>query len=125
MPATLESLSSKRVTLTIPLDPSDPAGDALRVVYRPRAITPRLEKAMREAAAADDEDEIITKLARHFCTLVVEWDLRARSDSVEPVPLTAEGLLDVPSSVILDIYRAINADQMPDPTTGKDSRKRS
>lgn len=127
MPATLQSITGKRVTLNVPVDKGNPESGSVRIVYKPRAFTPRLEKAIRLAAENEgtDEDAALYRVLQQVCTVIVEWDLRATDDAPEPIPLTPEGLQDVPYAFIMELFEAIRADQEPDPTTGKGSQRRS
>lgn len=116
MAATLNSIINKRAKLTIPLDKRDPDAGSVTIVYRPKAITPRKEKAYHEAVAKST-DRGIGALLNRFSEVVIEWDLRWDDADSEPVAIKPETLMDVPSDVLSGILNAINEDQNPDPPT--------
>src|SRR5579859_234614 len=98
-------------------------GDAgtVNVVYRPGNIT---EKSLRELAVLNDSDnnDALTNIHAMNTVLLqtlVSWDL---TNNGEPVPLTVDGLADVPLHVRGDIIKAIFEDIRLDPTTGTPSK---
>jgi hypothetical protein len=100
--------STKRLTVEI--------GDvAIELSYRPAVVTPRWQKA---AAAAKDGD-IDTGLLVPMCQLVAGWDLE--NDDGTPVPLTPEGLQDIPAQALLAILQAVTGDMAPNPKRAGDS----
>ncbi len=117
MPASLSSITSQRATLLMPVDPNDPDGDRLKIVYKPKVLSTRIMRDITEAVDSDDELAGTERVLRQFCKVVVEWDLRTEPGDKEPIPLTPEGLEDVPLLILRDIFTAINDDQSPDPTT--------
>ena len=127
MPATLSSITSKRATIYVPVDKDNLDGEKVRVTYKPRAVTPRIEKAIRQASkeAETDEDAAELKSLQMFCTVVVEWDLRADDLAPEPIPITVDGLQDMPWRFLMDILEAIGNDQKPDPKAANGLPKRS
>ncbi len=120
MPASLKSITSKRATVSVPVEPDDPDGDQVRVTYRPKAFTPRVYQRFAEMQAnSTNEWESGPILVEMFIRIVDKWDLRADAEDEDPIPLTAEGLADVPVALMSSIIGEAISDQQPDPTTKK------
>ena len=119
MPASLKSITSKRATIFVPIDPANPDSDKVRVVYRPKALTERAINRFNDivSAAADNELAGGKQTIELFVTIVESWDLLADPSDTDPIPLTYEGLADVPTAFLNDVIVATSDDQKPDPTT--------
>lgn len=79
------------------------SGSVLNVVYTPAAYTvaelEELQKAERDTS----------RIIKSVQDVVLEWDLT--DDDGQPVPLTTEALRHVPTSIFMQIIRAVNEDQ--------------
>lgn len=119
MPASLKSITGKKATIHVPLDSDDPESAKVRIVYRSRAITERKIEQINETGRERYKGELTdARQVRAFIqSIVTEWDLLADPDDSDPVPLTSEGLADVPTAFLIEILEATVADQKPDPTT--------
>jgi hypothetical protein len=95
--------------LTIP-DQDSPDLD-LHLHYRPRAITPKMERAFQELQASGEADRVVYDSLK---ALIVQWDLT--DDQGVVIPLEPEPLSDVPSDLLLHVFRKIQEDLRPDPT---------
>ncbi len=120
MPATLAKLTAQRVVLVLPIDENDPSSDPVRLVYRPNALTKQYEREFNEIADGKEDRMIGAEITIHAFLLVVqEWDLKWNESDPKPIPLTAEGLDDVPVPLLQYFLREVGKDQQPDPTTKK------
>lgn len=119
MPASLQSITSKRATVHVPIDADDPESGKVKVVYRPKAYDKRFERQLNSITQSKGEDEAIGAeiVTKTFLNIVVSWDLRAEDSDSEAIPLTEEGLEIVPVAFLNDVLVAIGDDQRPDPTT--------
>jgi hypothetical protein len=117
MPATLSSLTNKTATVIVPLDENDPESETLKVTYRPKAYTKAVERKIGALAEGRSENApfIAAQSAELIKAMVVKWDLTLTEDDPDPIPITDEGLEDVPTEVLSGIFMAIMADQKPDP----------
>lgn len=102
----LTALVNDLATVSVPFGDS-----ALRVTYRPNAITPKFQKAVARAQRDEDLD---AALLWPTSELLHSWDLT--HDDGTPVPTTPDALADLPVRVILAILSAIGADMAPNPT---------
>jgi hypothetical protein len=123
MAATLEKLTAKRVRLTLPLFEDEPDGDKVTVSYKPRAMTPKLERKFNKLMAeirseSDDTESLVNarQVMQMFLLVVPEWDFRETEEG-PTIPLTEEGLEDVPAQFLGYLLTEITKDQTPDPTT--------
>ena len=110
------------------------AGD-ITVVYRPGNVT---EKTIRELTVLNTADNTssdtsdgngtgqalasITAMNTLLLQLLVSWDL---TNHDEPIPLTVDGLADVPLSIRGDILRAIFSESRLDPTSAMPTKPAS
>lgn len=107
----LSQLTPDRARLTVPFGSS-----ALKVAYRPYAVTPRLQ---RQVAAAQRDQDLDAGLLLPFCRIVESWDLTDDDGSL--VPIEPASLEDVPARVLLAVLLAIGEDMAPNLASGSDS----
>lgn len=122
---TLADFRQRTVPLAIPIevgtDPEtgQPVTATLTVRYRAHAYDRAMEEELNALSKRAGEDELILAEAKIavFCRVVAEWDLRWTADDPEPVPITPEGLREVPLDLIDVVMEAIRADRAPKPPT--------
>jgi hypothetical protein len=95
---------TRKLTIEFAEDDDDP----LHLVYYPRAITPRMERAFQELQASGQADQIIYD---SLGALIQSWDLT--DDDGQEVPRTRDGLEDLPSSLLLHVFEKISEDIRP------------
>lgn len=118
MPASLKSIASKRVTLTVPVDEDQPDGDKVTLTYRPKALSRSYEREFNEVMAHQDEQMVGAEITvRTFQLMVTGWDAKWDESDSETIPLTDDGLENVPTQFLQYLLRKIGEDQQPDPTT--------
>ncbi len=78
----------------------------LNLVYRPLSYT---VKEMEDATKDRDPKNIVRTMQR----LLVEWDLT--DDDNNPIPLSDEALVEIPSHIFTGIMQAVAKDSRPDP----------
>ena len=119
MPYDLGDLASNTAECVTPL--------GITVIYRLANVTPRVLRQLNEmpdgnlsklADVADQAD----RLADLVHTLVTRWDVTRNG---EPVPLTADALVDVRIEILMDVIQAIVGDAGPNPQTGTASPRLS
>lgn len=88
-------------------------GVPIEVQYRPAAMTVELEERLF-AGAPEGEDARSWVLAG-FQQVIAGWDV---TEGGEPVPITAEGLRQVPSRVLWETLVQIGRDQSPGKSGG-------
>lgn len=116
MPASFESISSKKVTLTLPLDEDNPDSDTITLVYKPKALTKAYEREFNEIMAHQNEQMVGAEITiRTFLLMVTSWDAKLKDSDSDPIPLTPEGLENVPTQSLQYLLRKIGEDQQPDP----------
>src|SRR5215218_4727929 len=109
MPASLGSISKKRVPLKFSLEPYGGDGE-ISLVYKPNAVSVKqIQKLVKE-----NPDLVMERTVALFVLKVDSWD--ATDANGEPIPITQEALLDVePWQLLDDILGAIQEDQAVDP----------
>lgn len=118
MAATLTSITSKTVSLTVPSDEKDPASDPITLTYKPKAFSRSYEREFNELMAHQGEQMVGAEITvRTFVLMVTGWDAKWEESDPEPIPLTEEGLEGVPTQFLQYLLRKIGEDQQPDPTT--------
>lgn len=118
MAATLTSITSKKVTLTVPLDESEPGGETVTLTYKPKALSRSYEREFNDLMAHQNEQMVGAEITvRTFLLMVTGWDAKWNESDSDPIPLTPEGLEDVPTQFLQYLLRKIGEDQQPDPTT--------
>lgn len=118
MAASLRSITSKKATLTLPLDESDPDGGMVELTYKPKSLSRKYEREFNDLMVNKDEQMVGAEITvRTFLYMVTGWNLKWDESDSEPIPLTAEGLEDVPTETLQYLLRKIGEDQQPDPTT--------
>jgi len=85
----------------------------LKIAYRPGAVTPRLQRAIRQAQIEGDVDTVMLEM---LIRLVASWDLT--DDDGALVPLTTDALADLPVRLLSGILVALGEDLAPDPLKG-------
>jgi hypothetical protein len=111
----LSDVTGDRRTAKISFPGRDGQEDmALTVVWNPSAYTPAFEAELLARA-----EEHPTGAMAFACTsLLVEWDLE---NDEGPIPLTEEGLRNVPLSVMAQIFKQIRIMAQPTSEEGKAS----
>lgn len=104
MPKSVKQFRDIIVELAIPMD-DDPA--AITVQYRPHNMTANHEVVASKAAGEGRELQALVGMVQ---PVVASWDLRMEEDG-DIVPITTEGLSDVPSSILLMVLDAIAKDR--------------
>ncbi len=104
MPKSVKQFQDVLVELAVAMD-DDPA--AITVQYRPHNMTANHEVVASKAAAEGRE---LQALVAMVIPVVGSWDLRMEEDG-DIVPITTEGLSDVPSSILLLVLDAIGKDR--------------
>lgn len=108
MPATLNKLTAKTVKLAIAVD-DDP--EAITVWYRPHNMTAKVEERVQEEAGKNLELAALVEMTQ---SVLADWDL-AMNEGEPTIPITKEGLSEVPASILMLIMEAISKDRKPDP----------
>lgn len=118
MAATLTSITSKKVVLSVPLDEDQPDGDKVTLTYKPKAFSRGYEREFNELMGHQNEQMVGAEVTvRTFLLMVTGWDAKWNESDSDPIPLTPEGLEDVPTQFLQYLLREIGKDQQPDPTT--------
>lgn len=118
MAATLTSITSKKVTLSIPVDESEPDGEKVTLTYKPKALSRSYEREFNELMAHQNEQMVGAEITvRTFLLMVTAWDAKWNESDSDPIPLTPEGMEDVPTQWLQYLLKKIGEDQQPDPTT--------
>ena len=118
MAATLKSITSKTATLSVPLDDDDPDGEVVTLTYKPKAFSRSYEREFNDLAGRQDDQMVGAEITvRTFLLMVTSWDAKWDDADPNPIPLTPEGLEDVPTQLLQYLLKKIGEDQQPDPTT--------
>lgn len=104
MAATLKTLRSKTKSLAIDID-----GETITVQYTPRGYTAEIED---QIMAALGENRPSAMMIPAMLALVMKWDL-SEEKGKPPIPLTPEGLRDVPTEILGEIVNAVTEDMNP------------
>lgn len=112
------SFQQRTRRLVIDFDTDDE--ESLTVLYRPRAITPRMERAFQALNQSGDADQVIFDSLN---ALIVSWDLT--DDAGTELPRTKDALQDVPSSLLLHVFQKIAQDLNPNAQPSETSRNGS
>lgn len=120
MPLDLQNLQDESATCHIGYG----AAGEINLVYRPNAIT---EKMIRQLRILEDEenrdfDANMAALNGLIIRLVVSWDLTNKG---VPIPLTDDGLSDVPIKIRTDVLNAIFAESRLGEPQGTSTAKKS
>lgn len=87
-----------------------PFGDeSITILYSRRKYTPKFEKILK---STNDEGLPAESLSMFITGIVLSWDI-IQDNSDEKVPITVEGLSEVPVIVQQKIVEAIAEDQRP------------
>lgn len=108
MPLKRSAIVSRRKVLKIDID-----GEVLNIAYDQAVITPRFEQLINDPnfGQGDQKPQVVQLTAM----LLKEWDLQEEDGS--PTPLTEEVLMDLPSAILLLIFKAISEDIRPNEST--------
>lgn len=118
MAATLTSITSKKVALAIPVDEDQPDGEKVNLTYKPKAFSRGYERQFNDLMGHQNEQMVGAEITvRTFLLMVTDWDTKWNESDSDPIPLTPEGLEDVPVQWLQYLLRKIGEDQQPDPTT--------
>lgn len=107
MSLNLSDLRKNERTITVEI-----GSQSFDVTYRPFAMTPE-----REAELDSLEDSPGEWFLQFFCDVVSDWDVRT-SDKGKKVPITPDGLQQVPSGVLRSVMNAVGEDRRVDPPSG-------
>jgi hypothetical protein len=121
MARTLAGLKAKTHTFTAEInvgDEHEPDLFPVRVTYRAHAFDEALEEAVAPLAEASRMAAVVREVT---IRVIDSWDLKADDDATEPVPLTPEGLKDIPSDFLELLLEAIKANRRPNPATANGS----
>lgn len=105
----LSTVKSERKKLTANFDD---LGD-LHITYVPGMLTPEVEDELQEALEQPGSGKFVCEFASR---LIEEWDLL--DDDDVPIPLTAEGLKQVPIPFMGDVLAKIREDMNPGEENG-------
>ncbi len=106
MPATLKSLTAKTRKIDIAID-DDPK--AITIEYTPRGYTARIERQVKEAMESELASAMMIPMV---LSMVTKWNL-SPAPGDPPIPLTPEGLEDVPTEILGLIVETIGEEMSP------------
>jgi len=89
-------------------------GDVLHVEYDPQAYTAAREEELAPLMSQARPGKWLVKTVE---ATILRWDLE--DDEGNVIPLTEEGLAGVPTSVLTEVYKAVQEHQRPNPTTSE------
>jgi hypothetical protein len=107
MSASLKDLLAQRRTIIVKLFGDLP----VEVTYRPGFLTPR-KQAEIQAAAKEETADSTKQAVATFVGFIHAWDLEGDKKGT-PVPLTEEGLADVPLAALAQITMQCGEDMTP------------
>ena len=111
MAATLKVLFSKKRTITLNVDTDDEGVKQLNVIYNPRAFTTKLGIEL----TSDSDEHALMRTVDFLMKLLVSWDL-LDNDTKEPLPITADLLLQWPIDLLNELVAKINEAARPNVT---------
>lgn len=114
MAATLKSLAEGSQALTVAYK-DDP--EFVTVWSRP--LTARIERELN--AMNTDGTSAGESIIPLFLSLIAKWDFRTDEKAKTPIPLTPEGMDDVPFELQMAIINAVMAEQIPKEATEEPS----
>jgi hypothetical protein len=97
----LSDLTSETRELAVPYK-EKPDEYIVKLVYRTHVITPGF---MREIQELDGVDRLVYQIKK----IIVSWDVT--DDDLKPIPITDEGLAEVPTQLMLWILDQIAQDR--------------
>lgn len=106
--ASLRSIIASTAQVAVPF-----GSETINVCYRPHYLTPAFEDRFNELRADGKATEMAVQL---FTTAVESWDL-SWDEGGEPIPLTVDGLKDVPTDILSLVLKAVSEAASPNPTT--------
>lgn len=115
----IDELVKRRATVNV-----DYRGEKLKVDYYPDRFTPAME---REARARQDNEETASfgamQIVDMLLPLLADWDLYLEGDV--KVPLTPDGMSNIPINLLLEILRQVTEDMRPGEEKSEHSRSGS
>ncbi len=103
---------SKRKEVTKPFSVTLDDGEVVAGTYRPALLTFEFDREMR---LMYKEDESEKGLCEKLVQVVASWDVEGEPG--EPLPLTVDALMDVPSDIMFAVIRGVrSAGGPPAPT---------
>jgi hypothetical protein len=105
MPISLSHMKNDKRTLTVHY-----FGDECNVTYRPSALTPVTENALRDA---EDNTTLIDTLAE----MIVAWDVL--DEEGKPLPIEADVLNQLPNAFLGHVLQACREDMLPKSRNGR------
>ena len=105
MPIKLSDLQNDKRSIT-----ADYAGDECKFTYRPGALTPAVESAIREA---ENNDVLVDTL----CSMIVAWAVEGEDG--DPLPITPDVLQALPSAFLGALLQACREDMIPKAKNGR------
>jgi hypothetical protein len=97
----MSQATSKARTIPVAFEGGD-----LTVTYRPASYT------VRELDELQADSKNTKRIVDSMLRTLVSWDLTDDDDNA--IPLEVEPLMDVPTSIFVEIMKAMQADQAPD-----------
>jgi len=90
-------------------------GDVIRIQYHPYVMTPEFEESLNRAEEATEGEDAPSEhpLLLAMEKLLVSWDLKARKEDAQPMPIAVANLKRVPLLIIRDMFRRIREDVSP------------
>jgi hypothetical protein len=110
----VSSLARQQDTLRIEVGPGE--DEVVEVVYRPGALTLEIADRLRELQDSPFQVDAALVLLE---PMLVSWDLL--DDNNEPLPVTAEGIKQVPLQFLGKLIEKMQASGTVDPEEGKAS----
>lgn len=111
----LAALVGAERTVLVPVPGSDPQDEeAVKVVYRPGAIT--LEVAERVSDLAGGGTSEVHAIAELLETVLVSWDLE--NEDGTKLGVTKDEIKKVPFLFLFQVIEVVTGDSRPDPQTG-------
>lgn len=103
MPLSIATFLSKQLNVTITID-----GDEIKLAYLPNKFTPELTATLLNIESTETDPrsmahEIQDKVHEIFMEVVIGWDVVLNEGDTQPIPLTLEGLRQVPGLFMLEM----------------------
>lgn len=105
MPISLSHIKNDKHTITVHY-----FGDECRVTYKPSALTPMVENALREA---EDNSVLIDTL----CEMITDWEVLDEQNA--PLPIEPDVLNTLPNALLGAILQGCREDMLPKSRNGR------
>lgn len=92
--------------------------EQVNVTYDAQYLTPAFEVTLK---GLSEEKKATESFLKMFITLIKKWDLKADDADPEPIPLTVEGLQDIPFDILGEILTKVQEAVVPNEKTGATS----